>query len=251
MQTRQHVAILAALSITSCTHSSPGPASRSIATIKICNAEIPINADGISCYSPTKDDHQGINRFTNVHKLDLLDIRDLSRGSDALEHLPHLNKLTITADPREALDEEFFVETGGLNELRSLHIPRSAVGDNGLLVLAARFPDISELGLCLTRVTAGGLKHLSLFTHLNFLLLCGKHFDKDALPILGDLGSLASISLVETSIDRESASQFAAAHPDIQVSWAPMRSSEPELLSSPDQPDRRNNRNGKGQPPQK
>ena len=72
----------------------------------------------------------------------------------------------------------------------------------------------------MTEVTDRGVEELEHFPRLRSLTLCGPNFTQETLSVLATLKSLEDIELIETSISRSDATQFAREHPAIAVVWS-------------------------------
>jgi hypothetical protein len=102
--------------------------------------------------------------------------------------------------------------------LRSLNLAESAIGDNGLALLA-RHPRLELLRLGSSRITDQGLAHLANCKNLKYLILTHARIRGPGLQSLHYLERLESLYLAGNEIDDSNRAALQAALPDLHPDW--------------------------------
>lgn len=199
-------------------------------TLEVCGIRVPLDVDRLTCWPAAERDYPAVAQLHNLKTLDLQNSDITESAIAALQALPSLEHLLLSSPRPGQINDTLLARLDRLGRLKTLHIPHSAVTDAGVRAIARMFPDLEELGLCMTAVTNLGLKYLALLPRLRTVLLCGRSFTPEALEALSGVRSLRRIELAYTGIEREDALRFARERPATEVLWSALPLMELELL---------------------
>jgi hypothetical protein len=127
-----------------------------------------------------------------------------------IKHSPDLTVLAPTQVTNRGL-----AHLAGMDQLRKLHLNRTAVSDRGLRHLAG-LSGLRELHLSRTRITDAGLAHLAGLAQLRFLGISGTEVTDAGLVHLKELQNLRELDLSLNDVSDKGVAFLAKALPDLQ-----------------------------------